>query len=76
MKIQDLYKDYYFFRYCVCLGLRSMATIMGTFEFKLPGGVTINYSRFADMANEEMQHIEEWLVKNHAADYFFNSNSI
>lgn len=75
-KIQDLYKDYYFFRYCVCLGLRSLATIMGTFEFKLPGGVTLNYSRFSDMANEEMQHIEEWLVKNHSADYFFNSNSI
>ena len=39
------YNDYYFFRYCVCLGLRAMGTIMGTFEFKLPGGVTINASQ-------------------------------
>lgn len=75
-KIQDLYKSYYFFRYCVCLGLRSMATIMGTFEFKLPGGVTINYSVFRDMANEEMQQIDEWIAKNHSADYFFNTNTI
>ena len=75
-KIQDMYKDYYFFRLCVCFGLRSMATIMGAFEFKLPGGTTINYQRFSDMANEEIQRIEEWIIKNHSADYFFNSNTV
>ena len=75
-KIQDLYKNYQFFRYCVCLGLRSMATIMGAFEFKLPGGITINYSTFREQANEEMQQIDEWINKNHSADYFFNSNTI
>lgn len=76
IKIQDLYKNYYFFRYCVCLGLRSMATIMGTFEFKLPGGVTLNYSVWRDMANEEMQQIDEWIKANHAVGYFYNSNAI
>ena len=76
LKIQDLYKNYYFFRYCVCLGLRSMATILGTFEFKLPGGVTLNYSIWRDMANEEMQKIDEWIQKNHSADYFINTNTI
>lgn len=76
LKIQDLYKSYYFFRYCVCLGLRSMATIMGTFEFKLPGGVTINYAIWRDMANEEMQQIDEWIAKNHAPDYFLNTTTI
>ena len=75
-KIQDLYKNYYFFRLCVCFGLRSMATIMGAFEFKLPGGTTINYSTFRDMANEEIQKIEEWVQKNHSADYFLNSNTV
>lgn len=76
LKIQDLYKNYYFFRYCVCLGLRSMATIMGTFEFKLPGGVTINYQVWRDMANEEMQQIDEWIKSNHAVGYFYNTNTI
>ena len=75
-RIQDLYKLYYFFRYCVCLGLRSMATIMGSFEFKLPGGITINYQRFHDMASEEMDKIDEWINKQHSADYFFNTNTI
>lgn len=72
LKIQDLYKDYYFFRYVVCLALRGLATIMGTFEFKLAGGVTLNYSRFSDMANEEMSKIEEYITKNHAMDYFIS----
>jgi len=75
-KIQDLYKNYYFFRLCVCFGLRSMGTIMGAFEFKFPGGTTLNYQRFSDMANEEMQKIEEWIQKNHSADYFIMSNTI
>lgn len=75
-KIQDLYKSYYFFRYCVCLGLRSMATIMGTFEFKLPGGITINYSVWREQAEQEMEKIDEWINKNHASDYFFMTNTI
>lgn len=75
-KIQDLYKNYYFFRYCVCLGLKSMSRIMGTFEFKLPGGVTINVSQFQDQAQTEMDQIYEWLVKNHSCDYFFNTTTI
>lgn len=75
-KIQDLYKLYYFFRYCVCLGKKSMATILGTFEYKMPGNVTINYSRFEDSADSEMDKIDEWCNKQHSADYFFNTNTI
>ena len=76
LKIQDLYKSYYFFRYCVCLGLRSMATIMGTYEFKLPGGITLNYQVWRDQAQQEMDQIYQWMLDNHAADYFFNTNTI
>ena len=76
LKLQDLYKSYYFFRMVICLALRSMATIMGTFEFKLAGGVTINYSAWRDQANSEIDKIEEWLQKNRAADVFFNTNTI
>lgn len=76
LKIQDLYKNYYFFRLCVAFGLRSMSQIMGTFDFKLAGGVTINYQRFQDMAQEYIQEVQDWITKNHAADYFFVSNTI
>ena len=76
LKLQDLYKNYYFFRYCVALGLRSMATIMGTYEFKLPGGITINYSSMRDQGNEEIQKIEEWIANNQAYDFFVVTTSI
>ena len=75
-KIQDLYKNYYFFRFCVALGLRSMSTIMGTFEFKLPGGVTINYSSFRDQADKEIEDITEYLKTTHSCDYFFNTITV
>lgn len=75
-KIQDLYKFYYFFRMCVCLGKKSLATILGTFEYKLPGGVTINYSRFEDSADQEIDKIQEWCQTQHSADYFFNTNTV
>ena len=44
-------------------------------EFKLPGGVTINYSNFSDQASEEMDKIEERLKSNYSADYFFMSGT-
>ena len=75
-KIQDLYKLYYFFRFCVCLGKKSMATILGTFEYKLPGGITLNYARFEDSADQEIERITEWCTSQHSADYFFNTNTI
>ena len=75
-KIQDLYQLYYFFRYCVCLAMRGLATIIGTFDFKMPGNVTINYSRFHDMAVDEMQQIDEWIKTQRASDCIFNTNTI
>lgn len=74
-KIQDLYNYYWFFRYVVCLVKRGLATIYGSLEFKLPGGVTINYSKFKDEADEELDKIDEWVKTQYAADYFYMSNN-
>lgn len=75
-KIQDLYNNYYFFRLVVCFVKRALSVIYGTFEFKLPGGVTINYQNFSDQANEEIDQIKEWVEGNRATDYFFNPNTL
>ena len=74
-RLQDLYDDHYFFRYVVCLCKRALSTIYGMYEFKLPGGVTINYSKLEDDAKEEMDKIEEYLQKQYCADYFFMSGT-
>lgn len=70
-RIQDLYNNYYFFRLCVCFCKRALSTIYGTYSFKLPGGVEINYDKFQSDANEEIDEIKEWAKENRAADYFF-----
>ena len=75
-KIQDLYNNYYFFRYVVCLLKRALGTIYGMYEFTLPGGVTINYSSLSDSAESEMEKIDEWIQNNRACDYFFMPNTL
>jgi hypothetical protein len=55
---------------------RALSTIYGSFEFKLPGGITINYSNFKDEADSDMEEIKEWIEKNKACDYFFMPNSL
>lgn len=72
--IQALYENYYFFRMVVALAKRALNTIYGTYEFKLPGGVTINYSMFNDQADADIEEIKEWIERNRTADYFFNPN--
>jgi hypothetical protein len=74
-RIQDLYNSHYFFRLCVCYCKQSLADIYGAWEFKLPGGVSINYSRYEDSANDEITKIEEWAEKNHASDYIMMPNT-
>lgn len=74
-RIQDLYNSYYFFRFVVCLVYKSLTSIYGTFEFKLPGGVTLNADSFKDKADEEISEIKEWVKENRAVDVFFMSNT-
>ena len=75
-RIQDLYNNYYFFRCVVAFVKRALSQIYGTMEFKLPGGVTLNYSRFSEEANEDLEDIKEWFEKNRAVDYFFMPNTL
>lgn len=75
-RIQDLYNSYYFFRLCVCFAKRALSTIYGTYDFKLPGNVTINYDRFEQQADNEIDKIEEWAKDNRAADYFFMPSQV
>lgn len=75
-KIQDLYNNYYFFRYVVCLAKKALSTIYGTFEFKMPGGVTINYSSFNDAADSELEEIKEWVNNHNGVAYFFQPNTL
>lgn len=75
-KIQDLYNNYYFFRFVVCLAKQALSAIYGRFEFKLPGGVQINYSGLQDEAKEELDEIKEWVYNHNGVAYFFQPNTL
>lgn len=75
-RIQDLYNDYYFYRAVVAACKKNLGTIYGMYEFKLPGGVTINYGRLDDQAENELEEIKEYFEKNRAVDYFFMPNTL
>lgn len=75
-RIQDLYNNYYFFRLVVCFAKRALSTIYGMFEFKLPGGVSINYDKLSSMADDEIGEIKEWAENNRSVDYFFQPNTL
>ena len=75
-KIQDLYNNYYFFRLVVCFVKRSLGFIYGTYEFKLPGGISINYSSISDDAKEEIEKIEEWVRDHNGVSYFFEPGTL
>ena len=61
-RIQDLYGNYYFFRLVVAFCKQNLANIYGTWEFKFPGGVTINYSMYSDQAEREQGWNHSWRV--------------
>lgn len=75
-RIQDLYKNYYFFRFVVCLVKQSLSTIYGTYEFKFPGGVTINYSNFSDAAQTEMDSIKEEIKSQRGSAIIMMPNTL
>lgn len=75
-RIQDLYNNYYFFRKVVCLAKKALHTIYGSFEFKLPGGVTINHSNFKDDAESEEAEIKEYIENNRSNPFIMMPNTI
>lgn len=76
IRLQDLYQNHYFFRYCVCEVTKSLSRIFGTFTFKYPGGVEVRYDDFKSDAIDEIKDIEEEIRNLHANDYFFQPNTL
>jgi len=75
-RIQDLYNNYYFFRLCVAFCKRALNMIVGMWEFKYPGGVTLNVDKLTEQADNDIEEIKEWAEKNKACDYFFMPSTL
>lgn len=66
-----LFKDEAFIRYCIAKAKMQLARILGTFQFNLPGNITINYDMIASEGKEEMDAIIEEIKGDEGVDYFY-----
>lgn len=76
VRIQHLYRSYDFFRFVVCLAKEAMATVIGTYQFKLPGGVQLNYDAFRQAAQSEREKIEDRIMKSHSPYTIFMTTTV
>ena len=67
----DLFQDEAFIRYCTAKAKVQLSRILGTFNYNLPGNITINYDMIRDEGKEEIEKIEEEIKGDEGVDYFF-----
>ena len=66
----SLFEDMYFFRYVVAKCYRNLSRLYGTFQYNLPGGVTINFDNLKSMGDDEIEKIETQIQSENTADWF------
>lgn len=72
-KIPDcaLFQDEIFIRYCIAKAKIQLSRILGTFQFNLPGNITINYDMIASEGKDELSAIIEEIKGDEGVDYFY-----
>ena len=66
----DLFEDEVFIRYCAAVAKTQLARIIGTFDYKLPGNITVNYDIILSEGQEELSQIKENLKTEEGVDWF------
>jgi len=66
-----LFQDEAFYRYCVGMAKIQLSRILGTFQFNLPGNITINYDMIASEGREDVDRVVEEIKGDEGVDYFF-----
>lgn len=73
LPIEDLMEDEVFYRYVVAKVKTQLSRILGTFDFKLPGSVTINFDAYREEGERELEKIEEEIKADEGADWFLTT---
>ena len=66
-----LFQDEAFIRYCIAKAKIQLSRILGTFNFNLPGNITINYDLVMSEGQEELAAVVEEIKGDEGVDYFF-----
>jgi hypothetical protein len=67
----DLFQDEAFIRYCIAKAKIQLSRILGTFNFNLPGNITINYDLVMNEGQTELEEVVEEIKGDEGVDYFF-----
>lgn len=66
----DAYEDPLVIKWMIAHGKRSLARILGTFNFNLLGNITVNYEQFRQEGNEELQELRDKIKGDDVPDWF------
>ena len=72
-KIEEdrLYDDWFFQRWVTAQSKLSLARILGTFKFSLPGGIEVDGAELKDEGKEELEEIKKRIDDENSPDWFF-----
>jgi hypothetical protein len=73
LPFEYLMKDEIFYRYVVAKCKIQLSRILGTFNFNLPGNITINYDLIRSEGTDEVTKIEEEIKSEEGMDFFLTS---
>lgn len=76
LQLEYLMNDEIFFRWVVAQSKKQLSRMLGTFNFNLPGGITINFDIIREEGTEEIQNLIEEIRNEWGSDFFFMTRNI
>jgi hypothetical protein len=72
-KLDDcsLFDEEIFFRYSVAQAKVQLSRVLGTFNYNLPGNISVNYDLIRSEGQDELDRIKEEIKSEEGTDYFF-----
>jgi hypothetical protein len=67
---ENAYDDPLVLKWMIAQGKRSLARILGAFNYQLIGNITINYEQFRTEGNEELQELKDKIKGDDVPDWF------
>ena len=67
---EDAYDDPIVLKWMIAQGKRSLARILGAFNYQLLGNITINFEQYRSEGNEELQELKDKIKGDDVPDWF------
>jgi len=72
--IEDAYEDPIIIKWMIAQGKRSLAKILGAFNYQLLGNITINFQMWKEEGDSELQELKDKIKSDDVPDYFIMMN--